>query len=114
MVKEGSSDYKKVGKRWFFKEPLTELFFVEPKMVLLWHCCEEPFKQGRKFQCKHLFCFTTYTIILSICPLYYLQYRVMICNDIFRGINTLIGGVLSSPSPPGFTPMLLSTLFLRV
>ncbi len=37
MVKEGSSDYKKVRKRWFFKEPLTEWFFVEPKMVLLWH-----------------------------------------------------------------------------
>ncbi len=37
MAKEGSSDYKKVRKRWFFKEPLTECFFVEPKMVLLWH-----------------------------------------------------------------------------
>ncbi len=37
MVKEGSSDYKKVRKRWFFKEMLTEWFFVEPKMVLLWH-----------------------------------------------------------------------------
>ncbi len=35
--KEGSSDYKKLRKRWFFKEPLTEWFFVEPKMVLLWH-----------------------------------------------------------------------------
>ncbi len=44
MAKEGSSDYKKVRKRWFFKEPLTEWFFVEPKMVLLWHRCEEPFK----------------------------------------------------------------------
>ncbi len=31
MVKEGSSDHKKVGKRWLFKEPLTERFFVEPK-----------------------------------------------------------------------------------
>ncbi len=39
MVKEGSSDYKKVRKRWFFKEPLTEWFFVEPKMVLA-----EPFE----------------------------------------------------------------------
>ncbi len=28
----------------FFKEPLTEWFFVESKMVLLWHHCEEPFK----------------------------------------------------------------------
>ncbi len=37
MVKEGSSDYRKVSKRWFFKEPLTEWFFVEPKMVLQWH-----------------------------------------------------------------------------
>ncbi len=27
MVKEGSSDYKKLRKRWFFKEPLTEWFF---------------------------------------------------------------------------------------
>ncbi len=44
MAKEGSSDYKKVRKRWFFKEPLTEWFFVEPKMVLLWHHCEEPFE----------------------------------------------------------------------
>ncbi len=26
-----SEDYKKVRKRWFFKEPLTEYFFVEPK-----------------------------------------------------------------------------------
>ncbi len=36
MAKEGSSDYKKVRKRWIFKEPLTEWFFVEPKMVPLW------------------------------------------------------------------------------
>ncbi len=28
---------KKVRKRWFFKESLTEWVFVEPKMVLLWH-----------------------------------------------------------------------------
>ncbi len=28
----------------FFKEPLTECFFVEPQMILLWHRCEEPFK----------------------------------------------------------------------
>ncbi len=27
----------KAWRRWFFKEPLTEWFFVEPKMVLLWH-----------------------------------------------------------------------------
>ncbi len=45
VVKEGSSDYKKAIKRWFFKEPLTEWFFVEPKIVVLWHRCEEPFKQ---------------------------------------------------------------------
>ncbi len=37
VVKEGSSDYKKVRTIWFFKEPLTEWFFVEQKMVLLWH-----------------------------------------------------------------------------
>ncbi len=30
VVKEGSSDYKQVRKRWFFKEPLTEWF-------ILWH-----------------------------------------------------------------------------
>lgn len=23
-------------KRWFFKEPFTELFFVEPKIILIW------------------------------------------------------------------------------
>ncbi len=34
VAKEDSSDYKKVRMRWFFKEPLTEWFFVEPKMVL--------------------------------------------------------------------------------
>ncbi len=31
MVKEGSSDYTIVRKRWFFKEPLTECFFVNQK-----------------------------------------------------------------------------------
>ncbi len=39
VVKEGSSDYKKVKKKKnsrFFKEPLTEWFFVEPKKVLLY------------------------------------------------------------------------------
>ncbi len=35
MAKEGSSDYKKVRRRWFFKEPLIEWFFVEPKIVLM-------------------------------------------------------------------------------
>ncbi len=44
MVKEGSSDYIKVMKRWFFKELLTEGFFVEPKLVLLCHRREEPFE----------------------------------------------------------------------
>ncbi len=28
---EGSSDYKKVSKRWFFKEPLTEWFLGTKK-----------------------------------------------------------------------------------
>ncbi len=42
VVKEGSSDYKKVRKRWFFKKPLSEWFFVEPKMVPL-ASLEEPF-----------------------------------------------------------------------
>ncbi len=44
MVKEVSSDYKKVRKRLFFKEPLTEWFFVETEIILIWHCCEESFK----------------------------------------------------------------------
>ncbi len=44
VVKEGSSDYKKVRKRWFFEEPLTELFLVEPKIVLLWHRLKKLFK----------------------------------------------------------------------
>ncbi len=34
-MKEGSSDFKKVRKRWFFKESLTEWLFVEPIMVPL-------------------------------------------------------------------------------
>ncbi len=42
MANQGSSDYKKVRKIWFFKETLTEWFFVEPKMVLICHRCEEP------------------------------------------------------------------------
>ncbi len=37
VAKEGSLD-DKVRKRWFFKEPLTEWFFVEQKRVILWHC----------------------------------------------------------------------------
>ncbi len=28
------------------------------------------------------------------------------CNYIFRGDNPQIGGVMSPPSPPGFTPMI--------
>jgi len=44
VVKEGSSDFKKVRKRWFFKERLTEWFFAEPKMVLLRHLYEECFE----------------------------------------------------------------------
>ncbi len=28
--------------KWFFEELFTERFFEEPKMVLLWHCCENP------------------------------------------------------------------------
>ncbi len=44
VVKEGSSDYKMVRQKLFFKESSTEWFFVEPKMVIIWHRCEEPFK----------------------------------------------------------------------
>ncbi len=46
MAKEGSSDYKKVRKKCFFKEPLTEWFFVEPKMVLLRQGCQTQFLEG--------------------------------------------------------------------
>ncbi len=35
MVNEGSSDYKKVIRDVSLKNPLTEWFFVELKMVLL-------------------------------------------------------------------------------
>ncbi len=31
-------------KEMFFKEPLTQWFFVEPNIVLLWHRFEEPSK----------------------------------------------------------------------
>ncbi len=41
LVKECSSDYKKIHFK-FFKEPLTEGFFVEPKIVC--HRCDEPFE----------------------------------------------------------------------
>ncbi len=38
---------------------LTEWFFVEPKMVILWHRCEEPFKhlifKSVVFPVKHFF-----------------------------------------------------------
>ncbi len=44
MVKEGSSDYKKVSKRWFFKEALTEWFFVETKNGSSMASLEEPFE----------------------------------------------------------------------
>jgi len=30
-------------RKWIFKEPLFERFFLEPKMVLLWRHSEEPF-----------------------------------------------------------------------
>ncbi len=42
MVKEGSLDYKKLRKRRFFKEPLTEWFFVEPKNGSSMASIEEP------------------------------------------------------------------------
>ncbi len=57
VVKEGSSDYKKVRKRCFFKEPLTEWFFVEPKMVLLWH--------HLKNLLKHLYFKSVATLVLQ-------------------------------------------------
>ncbi len=52
MAKDGSSDYKKLRKRWFFKDPLTEWLFMEPKMVLLWHHCEEPFEAPLFLKCN--------------------------------------------------------------
>jgi len=30
-------------RKWFFKEPWFERFFVEPEMVLLWHHSKEPY-----------------------------------------------------------------------
>jgi len=30
-------------RKWFFREPWFERFFVDPEMVLLWHRSEEPF-----------------------------------------------------------------------
>ncbi len=49
----------------FFKEPLTEWFFVEPKMVLLWHRCEEPFKHLYFQEC----CLSKLLSILFICAM---------------------------------------------
>lgn len=28
--------------KWFFLEPFLERFFMKPKTILLWHCCEIP------------------------------------------------------------------------
>ncbi len=45
MVKEGYLDYKKLRKRWFFKESLTEwFFFLEPKNGSSMASLEEPFE----------------------------------------------------------------------
>ncbi len=41
--KEGFFRVQKDKKEMFFKEPLIEWFFVEPKIVILWHRYEEPF-----------------------------------------------------------------------
>ncbi len=43
MVKEGSSDYKKVRKRWFFKEHLT-MFLCGTKSGSSMASLEEPFE----------------------------------------------------------------------
>ncbi len=50
MAKEGSSDYKKVRKRWLFKESLTEWFFVEPKNGSSIASPEEPFESPLFFK----------------------------------------------------------------
>ncbi len=55
MAKEGSLDYKKVRKRLVFKEPLTEWFFVKPKMVLLWHRLKNLLKCIKQF--LDVYCF---------------------------------------------------------
>jgi len=47
-------------RKWFFKEPWFERFFVEPEMVLLCHHSEEPFSvpDGTSmFLCSHLYSF---------------------------------------------------------
>ncbi len=43
-MKEGFSDYKKIRKRWFFKESLTEWFYVEPKKFSSMASLEEPYE----------------------------------------------------------------------
>ncbi len=77
MAKEGSSDYKKVRKRWFFKEPLTEWFFVEPKMVLLWHRCEEPIEAPLFLRVYSIYTVYIYIYILCVCIYIYIYiYRM--------------------------------------
>ncbi len=60
VAKEGSSDYKKVRKRWFFKEPLNEWFFVEPIL------CEEPFKHLYFEECMILALLTWFDLIFKM------------------------------------------------
>ncbi len=88
VAKEGSPDYKKVRKRWLFKEPLTEWFFVEPKLVLLWHRCEEPFEA---------------TLFLRVIPL--LNWIVVF---IYLRYNLLITELLLS------TVIIVSLIFLNL
>jgi len=35
--------FEELLRKWFFREPWFERFFVEPEMVLLWHHSEETF-----------------------------------------------------------------------
>ncbi len=91
MAKEGSSDYKKLRKRWFFKEPLTEILFVEPKMVLLWHRCEEPFKHlYLKNNNKYIYIYTVYILYIYIIYIYiYIYIRIYICTHTYTHTHAL-------------------------
>ncbi len=44
LWRKGSSDYKKLRKRWFFKEPLTELILCGTKNGSSMASLEEPFE----------------------------------------------------------------------
>ncbi len=55
MVKEGSSDYNTVRKRWLFKEPLTMVSLEKPfEAPLFLRVC------GLYYRCYDLICLFSY------------------------------------------------------